>query len=105
MSGRQVYFGLRADGAVKIGCSRNPRIRCRSLGYSLKLPVRLLASFYGHYREERALHRRFATQRIEGEWFAPNQEMLALIAGVLGGAEPTFTFLELAYADELKVAA
>jgi hypothetical protein len=105
MTARQVYFAVRADGAIKIGCSRNPRIRCRSLGYALKLSVLLLASFEGHYREERALHRRFASKRIGGEWFAPNQEMLAVIAGVLAGELPTFTFLELAYAAQLKAAA
>lgn len=102
---RLVYFGLRSDGAVKIGCSRNPRIRCRSLGYQLKMSVLLLATFEGQFRHERALHRRFSHLRIEGEWFRPAQDMLALIAGVLADHPPTFTWAELADAHQLKAAA
>lgn len=75
-----VYFIQQGDsGAVKIGCSRNPTQRLAGLQTGHSEPLRLLTCAVGSQAQERALHDRFAHLRVSGEWFRPDEELLAYI--------------------------
>lgn len=54
---------------VKVGVSKNPEERRKSIQTGAPTPVRLLWEASGGYPLERALHRRFAEYRTKGEWF------------------------------------
>ena len=75
-----IYF-IRAQGkrAVKIGHAANPRRRLYSLQIGSSLPLSLVALLDGDRKEEADLHRRFASQRIRGEWFKPCREIENII--------------------------
>lgn len=70
-----VYFAERA-GRVKIGTTGDLKCRMRELGATF------LAAEPGSFKDERAMHQRFASDRIEGEWFSPSPALLAYIASV-----------------------
>lgn len=78
----RVYFIQdERDGSVKIGRSVDPRgrltaLRCANGGRHLALR----ATMPGAAAEERALHARFGSLRIRGEWFRPEPELLEFIA-------------------------
>ncbi len=77
-----VYF-LTAEAPgfpIKIGFTSKPG-QMRSKAVQTGCPYRLiiLGTFAGGYRDENKLHRRFASQRLEGEWFARSDELVALI--------------------------
>jgi hypothetical protein len=55
-------------GAYKIGRSKNPKIREKTL-QSEKPFIRLLFAFDGINEHERQLHEMFKEKRIRGEWF------------------------------------
>lgn len=74
-----VYFA-RAGDAIKIGVSIDVRARVRGLSTSSPVPIELLAAMPGGVDEERALHRRFAYLRMNGEWFRAESELLDFIA-------------------------
>lgn len=81
---KRVYFMRRIDGMgpVKIGCSSCPDSRLRL--YADWSPYRLCiaADAPGGFGEENALHIHFGEHRLHGEWFAPNDELSALIEQV-----------------------
>lgn len=70
----QFIYVARVQGfdLVKIGFSRNVERRLRELnwGSGMKGGIVELARFPGTMKTERELHRRFAEQRLFGEWFA-----------------------------------
>lgn len=76
-----VYLAER-DGLIKIGFSRNPIGRSRSLG------ARLLLSLFGTASDERRLHQTFAADRVPGgtnseltsEWFRASKALRGWIA-------------------------
>jgi predicted GIY-YIG superfamily endonuclease len=82
-----VYLAKRADGAIKIGVSRNVEKRIATIRYgqcvgscpstelihSIELPTAEIA-----YSVEKQLHDYFANDRLTGEWFSIDQ--LAAIA-------------------------
>lgn len=68
MSEAIVYYLQRADGLVKIGFSRQFPTRLASLTREHG-PLLLLAAHTGGRPAERHWHRRFADDRVEGEWF------------------------------------
>lgn len=77
-----VYF-LTAEAPgfpIKIGFTRKPG-NMRSKGVQTGCPYRLvvLGTFAGGYSDENKLHRQFAGQRLEGEWFARSDELMAVI--------------------------
>jgi DNA-binding XRE family transcriptional regulator len=75
-----VYFIEGADsGLIKIGFSRNPRRRLGAIRAHAAEPVRLLATVRGGPDLARDVHSRFRRRRVQGAWFHPNEEMLALI--------------------------
>lgn len=67
-------FGL--VGPVKIGCSLNVPARLDQLGARLWEDMKLMRLLDGTMADERALHRRFAAQRIRFEWFHFHPDML-----------------------------
>ena len=68
-----VYFAER-DGRIKIGFSTAPGQRAHSLHSDL------LAFMPGDLATERAMHHRFAEDRIAGEWFRPSPALRSFIA-------------------------
>jgi uncharacterized protein (DUF433 family)/transposase-like protein len=78
---KRIYF-IRAasgEGPIKIGCSESPEGRRRQLSSDLKIPLVILADAPGAFEEEGSLHRQFADARVKQEWFAPTEELLALV--------------------------
>ena len=67
-------------GNIKIGRSCNPEDRlkalqtCSASGYELLSVLRETTKL-----TERGLHKRFAAQQVQGEWFRPNDELTAVI--------------------------
>ena len=79
--GDRIYFiQLGTNGPIKIGCSRNPPNRLRTLQTSHPLEIlRLLGHFRGGPQVERGLHQTFASDRIRGEWFVCSPKLLKFI--------------------------
>jgi hypothetical protein len=76
-----IYF-LEAVGVghIKIGYTFDKADRrVKELQTASPVPLRLLACMTGTADDEEALHERFAADRLCGEWFKPNDELLALI--------------------------
>lgn len=75
-----VYF-IQAghDGPIKIGIADDPEQRVRELqtGNPFRLEIRRVVP--GGVGGEQALHALFAHVQLEGEWFAPVPELLALL--------------------------
>jgi len=87
---RFVYFIQSGErGPIKIGAAANPFARLRELQtgnpYQLRL---LLAEDAGchAWALERALHRRFASSRLGGEWFAITHDMALCVSHHAFGA-------------------
>jgi hypothetical protein len=76
-----VYFiTCRTANAVKIGSSGDPHLRVREIQIGCPGKVRLEAILPGSIAEEKALHRRFADHRTQGEWFNITPVIEAMIA-------------------------
>jgi len=77
-----VYF-VRCGNAVKIGFSRDPRLRFSRL----QLPeFAVLGIHPGTFADENCLHKIFSNQRIRGEWFTQSEKLL--LAAAKGLTEP-----------------
>lgn len=78
-----VYFIQEAgflEGAVKIGVSYNPERRLKILQTGNPRPLRIIALIEGGGKAAEAdLHKRFANDRMEGEWFQWTPELGKLI--------------------------
>lgn len=93
-----VYFVRKSDGTgpIKIGCSCVPKLRVKQISCDMKLKLELLCEAKGGYNAERHLHAKFAHLRVTPEfewsrsypcpgvkeWFAPDPELLGLIAEI-----------------------
>ena len=69
-----VYFISDGD-AIKIGLSKTPKGRLRTLQTGHPRELVLLASLEGSRRLEREIHERFANLRLRGEWFRDDGEI------------------------------
>jgi hypothetical protein len=82
-----VYF-LTAEAPgfpVKIGFTSKPsQMRSKSVQTGCPYRIVVLGTFPGGYRDENKLHRQFASQRLEGEWFARSDDLMALIKERVG---------------------
>jgi excisionase family DNA binding protein len=96
-----VYFMRRTDGLVKIGVTTDPERRLRAL-QNAGGPMDLVAWFEGDAGVEKALHDRFASTRVVGEWFSPSDALEELIrAKSQGDSELALTTAETC--ERLKV--
>jgi hypothetical protein len=76
----KVYFVQEgAAGPIKIGYAIDPEGRYRSLQTAHASELRLLLAIPGDIMLETYLHKRFASTRIRGEWFAPSADLYMLI--------------------------
>jgi len=72
-----VYYVQRSsDGLIKIGFTTNLTNRLRTLVREFG-PLVVLGHHQGHRGIERSMHKRFAADRVEGEWFTPSDALLA----------------------------
>lgn len=82
----RVYF-IQAgeDGPIKIGTSKNPLARMKSLQSATAETLVLLGTIKGGHQVERKWHNDHKTHRISGEWFHPHSDLLnaMLVAGVM----------------------
>lgn len=81
MTAGYVYFIQRGnDGPVKIGFSRNPRVRIRKLQEASGDRLRCLCVAPGTFELERRTHLALHHHRIAREWFHPAPDVLARAA-------------------------
>lgn len=78
---RFVYFIQRVDGTgpIKIGVADDVPRRLGGIQTSHPEPLHVLAVMRGGVSMERSLHERFASLRMQGEWFRPEPDLLAFI--------------------------
>lgn len=74
------------DGPVKIGMTVDPPQRIKTLQTANAQPLRPLGLWQGTGADERALHEAFAADRLHGEWFTPNPDLVALAEWLDGGS-------------------
>jgi len=76
-----VYFIQQGEsGPIKIGFSKDPAARLKTLQASSPHPLRLLRTIHGERPREQSIHSKFRRHRLSGEWFAPVPELLEYIA-------------------------
>jgi hypothetical protein len=73
------FFQAETGGPIKIGLSGNPNNRLASVQTGHPTKLRMLSVVEGGSKTERELHSRFAHLRLEGEWFAPAEELIEFI--------------------------
>lgn len=80
-----VYLLQSPTSAYKIGRTNSPEDRMRTFGIQLPFEVEYIALIptSDMVALERALHSRFASQRINGEWFALTPEDIEYIKGLV----------------------
>lgn len=76
----RVYF-IQASitGLIKIGVAVDPSDRLRTLQTGSPDTLSLIKTIDGDQKLEQELHRRFADDRLHGEWFHPSADLLAYI--------------------------
>lgn len=80
-----VYFIQQGDdssGPIKIGWSHNVSQRLAQLQTANPTPLRLLHRISGSFHDEQALHKKFASYRLNAEWFEASIELLEYIRGL-----------------------
>ena len=80
-----VYFVGSEDGPVKIGYSNNPSQRLNTLQIGHHAPLRIHAVLPAERWAESALHARFASARVSGEWYKRTPEIEVFIARISVG--------------------
>jgi Meiotically up-regulated gene 113 len=69
-------------GPCKIGFTTNPERRLKTLRNATFSDLRVVRLLDGDRTTERWLHQRFSHQRINGEWFAYDEDMLTVVPPV-----------------------
>ena len=69
-----VYF-VQCDERIKIGIARNPIRRLRSLQTGNSTRFKILAIIADDADLERAIHTKFESTRVSGEWFRKTDEL------------------------------
>jgi hypothetical protein len=82
-----VYF-VRAGEVVKIGRAVDVADRIRNMQVGHHEPLKLLAAVPAHAALEAELHRHFAVEREDGEWFRLSPRLMAYIEGVRQNLNP-----------------
>lgn len=75
-----IYFVGPDGGDIKIGITSNFQTRLRSLKTGSSRPLCVLLVMPGTIDDERALHDRFAADRLHGEWFKRSAALMEFIA-------------------------
>lgn len=76
----QVYFIASGwGGVVKIGVTRNVRVRLKELQVGNPAELYIARVIPGGAVEEAWLHNRFSEQRIRGEWFRWHEDMATIL--------------------------
>lgn len=76
----RVYFMFcEMCDVVKVGFSRDFRVRRRELQRGTGHPLRVLGIHPGNRQIEARVHALFAAERVEGEWFRPSRALLRYI--------------------------
>lgn len=86
--GGYVYFmrPIGMEGPVKIGYSKEPRLRLQSYNYVSPWPLEIAAQVPAEPALEYAFHARFIAQHTHHEWFAASAELSETIRQVAAGA-------------------
>jgi N-acetylneuraminic acid mutarotase len=75
-----VYFIQSSNGPIKIGVATNVEARAASLQSGNPCPIKILAIIKNGGKElERELHKRFAADRLGGEWFQNSNSLKEVI--------------------------
>jgi hypothetical protein len=80
-----VYF-IRAlpDGPVKIGYTEfDPSKRRSELQTGCPWPIKVIGAIVGDRRKEMEMHAALSVWRLSGEWFAPNDAVMAAVFAAL----------------------
>lgn len=76
------YVYAISDGtAIKIGVSKNPHKRIKSLSTANRNRLTLLGYFEGGYSLEKTIHTNYS--KIRGEWMHPTPELLEYLNSVI----------------------
>lgn len=97
-----VYF-IQSGAAIKIGVSTSVKQRLASLQTSSPTKLVLLATVEGAREDEARLHRRFANERIAGEWFRSDgtlQAFVSSLASMTPGEARAAILVEVAWGPE-----
>lgn len=76
---QSIYFVSDGLGHIKIGHARDVASRVTKLQTANSTPLCVIGTMPGGISDEKALHAKFASHRIRGEWFMPAPELLAYI--------------------------
>lgn len=75
-----VYFlNAPSVGRIKIGTAIYPEERILAIRLISPVPVELIGSIKGGYKEEKELHNKFSSLRRHGEWFESSNELTKFI--------------------------
>lgn len=79
-----VYLVKSPNGAYKIGRTKNPQSRAKTFGVLLPFEIEFLCLIKTKDMRqlEKELHERFATKRLNGEWFELSDEDVEYIKGL-----------------------
>ncbi|OWQ95707.1 hypothetical protein CDQ92_13045 [Sphingopyxis bauzanensis] len=77
--GKFCYFAAAPDGLIKIGYSKNLKMRLTKLRNNHGDDMEILAVATGGIERESAYHFQFGEHRVEGEWFERHPDILAEI--------------------------
>lgn len=93
-----IYF-VRSGDLVKIGKTKNLKMRLRELQRFNSHELRVIVTIPGRETQERKLHDLFADRRVKGEWFSiTDEEAIAAAAEFSANQDnyPPFTPTEFA---------
>lgn len=78
-----IYFIREAAGGrIKIGFAVDPWSRMKSLQTGAPCDLEMMAIQAGDRKAERDLHRKFAADRLRGEWFQASPPLTAYVASL-----------------------
>jgi hypothetical protein len=85
---RRIYFIQGVDGGpIKIGVANDPQRRLSDLQRTSPVRLQILATEPGDLLEEAALHQKFKSDRMHGEWFNDTPALRDHIASLTSGSE------------------
>ncbi len=88
VSGYCYLYAMQSGQMIKFGRSADPEARLKELQTHHPLPLTLLVSVPCHMSLESAVLKRFAADRINGEWFHATVDVMSFIAELQLGSNP-----------------